>query len=132
MPSQSSVDSWAAQRGGHPRCAQPAWPGPGGVHRSSHQPWSWTGVQAWGAPGPCSSGCLAVAVGWGQGGGLGDLRPGEGSASLMFTENSLCAGAVLGKRGVSEQGRAPRPRGPIVWGTASGKWTQNVWMVAVS
>lgn len=121
-PHRANVDSWAAQRGGHPRCAQPAWPGPGGC---------------WSFP-------PALELGWGP--GLGSTRPllerlpgcccglgpgVEGSASPVFTENSLCAGAVLGKRGVRSK-QSPRPGGPIVWGQHQGSGHRDAWMVAVA
>lgn len=88
--SQSSVDSWVARRGRAPLLclACTVWSRRGAEVLRPALELGW---------GPGLGSCLAVAVGWGRGGGLGDLGPGEGLASRMFTENSPCAGAVLGK-----------------------------------
>ena len=94
--------------GGCPHCAQPARPGPGrcrgpptslGVGVGS-RPGSTRHLLKW-LPGCC--------WGWGRGGGLGDLGPRDGSASLTFTEKPLCAGAILGKRGALVTRQSPHP-----------------------
>lgn len=85
----------------------------------------------------------ALELGWGP--GLGSTRP------LLGRLPGCCCGLGPGWRarparcllrtrcvqrprqeGVSGSKRRPPPSGPIVWGTASGKWTQNAWMVAVA
>lgn len=94
--------------GGCPHCAQPARPGPGGCRGPLTSLGAGVGSRP-GSTGTCSSGCLAVAVGWGRGGGLGDLGPREGSASPTFTEKPPCVGAVLGKRGALVTRQSPHP-----------------------
>lgn len=62
----------------------------------------------------------------------------EGSASPVFTENSLCAGAVLGKRGVSgSKAEPPALGGPLSGGQHQGSghrtrgwwpWLETLWV----